>query len=250
MNLEAFRDEIKAITSDCKGTPTAKLIAILEAAGITSTKEIAELLNLKPRAIQCARKSATQCASATECAQLNAHAQRSAPKAQRSAHQSATECASEPSRIHARLESPSGIVSILEDKTNTPLPPKAPKGPTPTEALKAFTAYNETALRCGLSQAARLTPERQRRIIARLKTYGLEGWMQALANIERSSYLTGKNDRGWRADLDFMLQAKSFDRLHDGGYGNGRHAETKTPVAMPSHWQALVDEAKAAGYAS
>lgn len=74
--------------------------------------------------------------------------------------------------------------------------------------------------------------------------------MQALANIERSSYLTGKNDRGWRADLDFMLQAKSFDRLHDGGYGNGRHAEVKAAVPMPSHLQALVDEAKAAGYAS
>ena len=48
--------------------------------------------------------------------------------------------------------------------------------------------------------------------------------IQALANIERSSFLTGTNDRGWRASLDFLLQPASFAKVHDGGYGNGRHA--------------------------
>jgi len=118
----------------------------------------------------------------------------------------------------------------------TPLPPKG--GPTPLDALKAFEAYNATALRCGLPQAPKFTPDRQRKIIARLRDYGLEGWHKALANIERSSFLTGKNDNGWRASLEFMLQASSFAKLHDGAYGNGRHAEPKksdrepTPIYM------------------
>jgi len=115
----------------------------------------------------------------------------------------------------------------IDTKEDTPLPPK---GASPGDALKAFHAYNETALRCGLQQASKLTPDRQRKIIARLKDYGLDGWTQALANIERSSFLTGKNDRGWRASLDFLVQAESFGKVHDGGYGNGRHTQAATVI--------------------
>lgn len=122
-------------------------------------------------------------------------------------------------------------LSTLDTIKETPLPPKG--GPTPGDAIKAFHAYNETALRCGLQQAKSLTPDRQRRLIARLRDYGLDGWSVALANVERSSFLTGKNDNGWRADLDFLLQAKSFNKVHDGSYGNGRHtAQTATVIPL------------------
>jgi hypothetical protein len=110
----------------------------------------------------------------------------------------------------------------LKKEEENPLPPKG--GASPLDALRAFEAYNATALRCGLPQAAKLTPDRSRKIIARLKDYGLDGWAQALANIEKSSFLTGTNDRGWRASLEFLLQPPSFSKVHDGGYGNGRHA--------------------------
>jgi hypothetical protein len=132
-------------------------------------------------------------------------------------------------------------LDTLVTKKETPLPPK---GASPGDALKAFHAYNETALRCGLQQAAKLTPDRQRKIIARLKDYGLDGWTQALANIERSSFLTGKNDRGWRASLDFLVQAESFGKVHDGGYGNGRHTAAATVIQFaPKDPNRFEDEA-------
>lgn len=106
---------------------------------------------------------------------------------------------------------------------STPIPPKG--GPTPMDALRAFESYNALALRIGIPQASKLTPERQRRIIVRLRDYGLDGWDRALANIERSSFLTGTNDRGWRASLDWLLSPTKFAGVHDGGYGNGRHAD-------------------------
>lgn len=118
------------------------------------------------------------------------------------------------------------------NRKKDPLPPA--RGPSVADALKAFEQWNATALRCGLPQAAKLTPDRQRKIIARLRDYGLDGWSQALANIERSSFLTGKNDRNWRADLGFLLQAASFSKVHDGGFGNGRHnSPTKPSVEIP-----------------
>ena len=105
---------------------------------------------------------------------------------------------------------------------------------TPTQVLEAFSLYNETALRCALSQAVSLTPERKKKIRARISDHGgVEAWKTAMANIERSAFLRGKNDRSWRADLDFVLQPSSFTRLVEGGYGNGAHAEGDTPEETP-----------------
>jgi hypothetical protein len=133
----------------------------------------------------------------------------------------------------------------ITSSEDTPLPPKGAEPvekPLPKfgklEALEAFNAYNAVALRCGLPQAAKLTPNRERSIVARLKDYGLEGWHLALANIEKSKFLTGGTDRGFRADLDFVCQAKSFGKLHDGGYGNGRHsplAPAPKPASVFAH---------------
>lgn len=91
------------------------------------------------------------------------------------------------------------------------------------EVAAAFDAYNATAAECGLPQAAKLTADRRAKIKARLKDYGFDGWKQAMANIEKSGFLTGANDRKWKADLDFVLKPASFGKIHDGGFGNGRH---------------------------
>lgn len=86
------------------------------------------------------------------------------------------------------------------------------------QALEAFEAYNAAALRLGLPQAAMLTPDRERKLIARLKLAGMTGWQIALANLERSDFLRGRTSQGFRANLDWMLQAESFNKLHDGFY--------------------------------
>lgn len=130
----------------------------------------------------------------------------------------------------------------LEKKKNPPTPqggiptpdiPKAKKGPSPLDALAAFESYNAVALRVGLQQAAKLTPDRQRKIIARLKDYGSDGWAVAMANLERSKFLTGQvafKGQGdvFRANLDFVLQPTSFGKIHDGSYGLDR------PVRAPA----------------
>ena len=64
--------------------------------------------------------------------------------------------------------------------------------------------------------------------------YGIDGWNQALANLGKSAFLTGKTDHGFRADLDFVLQAKSFGKLHDGGYSNGKDTKAAAPLKKVS----------------
>jgi uncharacterized protein YoaH (UPF0181 family) len=93
-------------------------------------------------------------------------------------------------------------------------------------------AYNEVARAVGWSQA-RHTKGRVPALRARLKDAGgLDGFRDALAKARASPFLTGENDRGWRADLDFLLQARSFNKLMEGGYDakpNGRGADHNGP---------------------
>jgi len=83
----------------------------------------------------------------------------------------------------------------------------------------AYNAYNEVANRIGLPLAVALTEARVKAIRVRLKEFGPEGWETALANIERNPFMRGRNDRGWRASLDYVLQAKSYAKLVEGAAG-------------------------------
>jgi len=85
---------------------------------------------------------------------------------------------------------------------------------------KAFDNYNIAAGDYGLPQAGKLTEDRRRKLRQRLKEHGIEGWNKALCAIENTPFLRGDNDRGWRADLDFLLQPKSLNKVIEGGYAS------------------------------
>lgn len=156
----------------------------------------------------------------------------------------------ENSHAHASIASratnelPSEVT--LNEDINTPQPPTLKtkrEGPTPLQALKAFEAYNAKALELGLPQAAKLTPDRSRKIIARLRDYGLDGWQRALENIGRSKFLMGETPQNFRADLDFLCQAKSLGKLHDGGYGSDRKTKSQQAAAA-APFRRMTDEEK------
>lgn len=101
-----------------------------------------------------------------------------------------------------------------------------PRRSSSNDSLEAFHAYNDLAQRIGLPIARSFTPGRRRALEARLREHGgLPAWAQILANVERSAFLRGMGGArpGWRADFDFLLQAKSCAKVFDGGYGNGAH---------------------------
>jgi hypothetical protein len=111
------------------------------------------------------------------------------------------------------------------------------------DALEAFNAYNDLAQRVGLPIARSLTPQRRQKLMARLREHGgLESWRIAMANIERSAFLQGRNNRGWTADLDFVLSASKYAKLVDGVYGNGAHAEAKPKETVTDIYARLAEE--------
>lgn len=87
----------------------------------------------------------------------------------------------------------------------------------------AVQMYNQLADEKGLPKAQVLTASRKTSMRKRLvEAGGIDGWAYAISQIRESAFLTGKNDRGWKANLDFMLQQKSFTKIMEGSYTNGK----------------------------
>ncbi|MBV2144219.1 DNA replication protein [Falsochrobactrum sp. TDYN1] len=130
---------------------------------------------------------------------------------------------------------------------NPPSPPKGGSSPTDFDHSEALEAYQATASRCDLPSVRVLTAARKQKLAAVLRQHGLPVWLEALAKIEASSFCTGGNDRGWRADLDFLLQPSSFAAILEGRYDN-RQGKRKEPPPKPrSIGDALRDEARRHG---
>ena len=131
------------------------------------------------------------------------------------------------SDVTARDPSPKQRVSPTPPSETQPstLPPSPPKGgssPTPTEPdeVEAMAEiYNAAAAEAGWTKGQRMTAQRRSQARRRLvECGGVEGWRAAMARARGSPFLTGDNDRGWRPDFDFFLQAKSFTKLMEGAY--------------------------------
>lgn len=97
----------------------------------------------------------------------------------------------------------------------------APSDPDPLDI--AFKAYNDMASSSTpqLPQAQSFNKTRRASMARRLaEVGGLPGWDAALAKVAASAFCHGENDRGWVADLDFLLQQSSFTKLMEGKYDN------------------------------
>lgn len=68
---------------------------------------------------------------------------------------------------------------------------------------KIVELYNQICL--SLPKAKILTETRKKKIKARLKTYSIEDFETAFKKMEASSFLRGENDRGWTANLNWLI---------------------------------------------
>lgn len=109
------------------------------------------------------------------------------------------------------------IIEPREDKAT-----QSPAFPSKADIDWAVELFNDMAHQAGIPRVKLLTDQRRRRLQARLKQLGSrEEWEATLRHVYASDFCRGRNDRGWKADFDFVLQEKSFARLHEGFYANG-----------------------------
>jgi hypothetical protein len=79
--------------------------------------------------------------------------------------------------------------------------------------------YNALAEKIQIPKVVSFDGDRKRKARARLKAIGgIDKWREALAKLEANPWMHGANDKGWRADFNFLLQAESFTKLLEGSY--------------------------------
>lgn len=90
---------------------------------------------------------------------------------------------------------------------------------TSTDTQDEITkTWNET-LPAGFPRIAVFGKERKTALRARFaEPFFRDNWRAALAKIPGSPFLSGENDRGWRANIDWFLRPGNVVRLMEGGY--------------------------------
>jgi hypothetical protein len=88
----------------------------------------------------------------------------------------------------------------------------------PLTKREILEAWDQRMVPLGFPAVRKMTAQRDRQLSARLKDSTIEDWQRAMDALERSRFCRGENDRGWRADFDFLLQPKSFTKLLEGAY--------------------------------
>lgn len=89
----------------------------------------------------------------------------------------------------------------------------------PEDITLAFSHWDDLANEVGLKTVQKITSTRRKHMKARLADCGgLDGWKDALQKVRESSFLKGENNRGWQANIDFMLKESSFTRIMEGTY--------------------------------
>jgi len=77
-----------------------------------------------------------------------------------------------------------------------------------------------------LPKVRALTDKRRKAIQNILKKHAEEEVVECFKIANESSFLTGDNDRGWKADLDFLLREDKFVNILEGKYGGKKRLKS------------------------
>lgn len=105
-----------------------------------------------------------------------------------------------------------------------PSEPSEPSG-IRAEALALRDVWNEH--RGALPKWEKTNVARERQALARLKEIPLVEWPGIVQRMARSRFLTGGNDRGWKATPEFLLRPATAISVLEGKYDN-RNGEAAT----------------------
>jgi hypothetical protein len=101
-------------------------------------------------------------------------------------------------------------------------PPLSPCQGEPDRILSIWNGFSE------LTPAQTMTSNRARKIRKRLSDlYWRKHWREGIQRLAKSDYAKGGGQNGWRASLDWFLNADSLTKILEGTYDNRPQPERK-----------------------
>jgi uncharacterized protein YdaU (DUF1376 family) len=154
---------------------------------------------------------------------------------------------------HAKTKGDASAVHVQSKSTDTGVPPRTSEpssslrsedqrgqaAPRPSETDLAFDAWDQMAARTGLAKVRVRSKARVTGLAGVIRQHGLPVLLEAIGRVEASAFCRGENERGWRADLDFLLQPKSFGRLLEGHFDN-RAGQSRASPAQSGNAAAIL----------
>ena len=111
----------------------------------------------------------------------------------------------------------------LEKDPPKGVPPTKPNGHDEEEISQVVAFWNAIP---GLANIQRITEPRKRAAQLRLQELGgMQGWKDCCNRIRGSPFLMGENDRGWRADFDWILKPANLVKVMEGKYDEPSRAD-------------------------
>lgn len=114
----------------------------------------------------------------------------------------------------------------FEGEKPADMPPAPPRQSVPYEQVK--TLYNDICT--SLPKCKTLSDARKKEIKARFNSgYGLDDIKMLFEKAQSSSFLTGRNDRNWRASFDWLLKDNNMVKTLDGNYDDHAGGPSRGP---------------------
>lgn len=87
-----------------------------------------------------------------------------------------------------------------------------------TDVQRVVDAWNSV----GLQTVKKIVSgtQRDKWLKKRIQDYGLEMVLEAVENVRSSSFLMGRNKKGWQATFDWFLRPNNFPKVLDGNYAD------------------------------
>lgn len=105
--------------------------------------------------------------------------------------------------------------------------------------------WNAIATTHKLPKVQQLTDSRRKALKSRIEAAGsVDAFLKVIDTIPASPFLLGQNDRGWKADLDFVLQPNSFVKLLEGRYHNDAQTTPEGNSDTADVWQQRLEWAR------
>ena len=88
------------------------------------------------------------------------------------------------------------------------------------EVENFLNAYNNTCTK--LPSVRKVSDKRKKAIKNIVNKYSKEEIQEVFNKTNESDFLTGRNDRGWKADIDFLLREDKFISILEGKYDSNK----------------------------
>lgn len=130
-----------------------------------------------------------------------------------------------------------------KNKSKKPLIDKSIKGiPEKPNSQQIIDMYNN--LCTNLPKCLKLTDKRSKAIKKLLDKYGIADIETVFTKANESDFLMGKNDRGWKADIDFILREDKFVCILENKYGGKQKVSSKAGTDIGLHLNRVGDKKK------